>query len=182
MFLLAALQSASEAQDPDWLSAHSTLVVSIVGIVVSGVFGPWVVGSLAAKRELRRDRRTLAIARRDDLRGLLDEAAVVLGAAVSHLRPLLAAQQNDEALPEGQKETLGSLKPLGQRICLRLDEKHEVVKTYEDACEALRAIQGETESIERWDAAVEVFETKRSAFMDAGRRAVHAPIKEDGER
>lgn len=89
LHLLAAV--AATVQDDDWLSRNSTLIVGVVGIVFSGFIGPTVVAVFTGRRERARDARALAVARQDDLRDLLDEAAQVLSGAVGRLRPLLAA-------------------------------------------------------------------------------------------
>jgi hypothetical protein len=62
----------------DWLSNHSTLIVGVVGIVVSGILGPAASVWLSRKSARQQFKRDLIVARRDDLRQLVDEAALLL--------------------------------------------------------------------------------------------------------
>lgn len=91
------------------------------------------------------------MARRDDLREVLDEAAKTRAGAVPHLRPLLQAAQAGNDLPDAPREFLGALVPLGERIRLRLPDGHAVLTTYETARAALGELQHATTSQDAWD-------------------------------
>ena len=181
MLPLAHVAVLAKAEQADWLTTHATLIVGVVGIVVSGFLGPSITAWWTSRRERQKDRRALIVARREDLRGILDETAKILGGAVTKLRPLLDAQLNRKELPTEPVEFLGSLVPLGQRLSLRLPPGHDVVESYGTACVALHEIANAAGSQAEWDAAVTVFETRRSEFLDTGRVAVQAPVVEDQE-
>ena len=172
---------AQAVDDGDWLSRHSTLIVSVVSVIFSAFVGPTVTAFLASKRERDKDHRIIVDRRRDDLRSVLDDAAGVLSVAVAKLRPLLAAQQQGCDLPEEPAEFLGSLVPLGQRLRLRLSADHRVVVSYDVAHVALRALGAATVSKGAWDAAVADFEDKRKEFLQAGQAALHGKITDETE-
>ena len=80
--------------------ANTTLVVSVTGIVVSGVVGPTVT-SWAARRAARKQFvRDQAAKRREELHALLDEAASVLGLGPTRLRQTRELQRASAELPE----------------------------------------------------------------------------------
>jgi hypothetical protein len=79
MLMIAA--TAAQSMTGDWLSNHSTLLVGVVGIVVSGILGPAASVWLSRKSARQQFKRDLIVARRDDLRQLVDEAALLLAPA-----------------------------------------------------------------------------------------------------
>jgi hypothetical protein len=176
---LVYLAGATGSDHADWWSRHSTLIVGLAGIVMSGFIGPSVTAWFTAKRERTKDARARVADERDDLRELLDDAAKVLGGAVSNLRPLLDAQQSRRDAPAEPAEFLGTLFPLGQRLRLRLPEGDPVLQRYDEVRGELVHLSSATGSQAEWDAAVTAFEDARARFLDAGREAVHAPITED---
>lgn len=173
-----SLQLAAAASEQDWLSKHSTLIVGIVGIVFSGFVGPSVSAGWVSRRERRRDHQATIIKRREDLQTVIDEAAKILGGAVSHLRPLLAAKQANEPLPTGPADLLKELVPLGQRLQLRLPASHPVLETYESARNGLIGVSRADSSQIEFDRAADKFEGLRSRFLDAARVALQAPISD----
>lgn len=173
--------AAKAAADDDWLSRHTTLVISVTSVVFSAFVGPTVTGLLTNGRERQKDHRTSVAARRDDLRSVLDDAANVLSGAVGKLRPLLEAEQAGDALPAEPAEFVRSLVPLGERLRLRVPDHHAIATTYESAQEALDSMQTATASQQAWDTAAENFEARRSEFLAAGREALHKDIKKDTE-
>jgi hypothetical protein len=175
-----AAQMAQQA-DRGWWAEHSTLIVGVVGIVFSGFVGPSVVAFFTARRERSRDKRALIAARRDDLRAVVDEAAGVLGGAVTALRPLLAAEMTGEESPKEPRDFLGALVPLGQRLQLRLPAEHDVIKSYDLARDKLLALADATESQAAFDAAIEQFEASRKVFLDEARNVLQAPVDEGKE-
>ncbi len=154
--------------------ADQTLIVSIVGIAVSGVVGPsataWAT-RVAQRRQFVRDR---GAKRRDELLQLLDEAASLVGLGAVRLRQTLAKETSDElrAWPE-------RVFAMGQRLRLRLGPAHEIVTTYEVVRKTLvsagksQATQPDTPEDER---TVEMFEMARAAFLDAAQQTLEAPI------
>jgi hypothetical protein len=160
----------------DWWTRHSTLIVGVAGIVVSGLVGPSVAAAWVSHRENRRDHFSLIDSRRIDLRAVIDDSAKLLGGAVPRVRQLVAAEEKGEPLPPGPADLLGELVPLGQRLQLRLPRDHEVVQFYEDACAGLRALAKERTSQERFEEAAKKFEAQREVFLNAGRKTLQGPI------
>jgi hypothetical protein len=173
--------AATSTDNGDWISEHTTLIISVVSVVFSAFVGPSITGWLSTGRERRKDHRALVVARREDLRAVLDEAAKALSGAVTKLRPLLAAQERQEALPSAPAEFLSSLVPLGQRLRLRLPDGHPVIAAYDVAQNALVALESAAVSQEAWNTAVTKFEEKRKRFLDAGRIALHEGITDKTE-
>lgn len=163
------------ATQPDWLSRHATLLVGVVGVLVSGLLGPSVAAAWTAKRERARDHRGRVGSRREDLQGVLDEAAKLLAAAIPNVKRLMATSA-EEPLPEGPRDLLGELVPLSQRIQLRLPAAHPVVTSFEAAREALVALSRAAGSQEDFDHAADSFEAKRTVFLSACRNALQAEI------
>jgi hypothetical protein len=170
----AAATSASD--QADWLSRHATLLVGVVGILVSGLVGPSVAAAWTGRRERERDHRTLISARRDDLRDVIDQAAELLASAIPNIKKLMSASAMGEQLPETPRDLLSQMIPLSQRIQLRLPPDHRVVISFEAAREALLALSKSTESQEEFDRAADSFEEKRTAFLHASRTALQGKI------
>lgn len=176
-FLVVA---AAQQADESWWTKHSTLIVGVVGIIVSGFVGPTVTGWLTGRRERAKDARGRVASQRDDLRGVLDDAAIALAAAVSNLRPLLDAQLAGREPPEKPADFLRSLIALEQRLRLRVPATDPLVQTFADVRAKLLDLSRATSSQEEWDAGVQDFEATRATFLEAGRTTVHAPITEEG--
>jgi hypothetical protein len=170
------LLQASTAENQSWWSEHSTLIVGVVGIVFSGFIGPTVTALWTSRRERQKDIRARHVARRDDLREVVDEAAKALGGAVSKLRPLLEAEQRSQDPPKESVDFISTLFPLGQRLQLRLPESDPVVVAYELVRQKLIALAAATGSQQQFDTAIAAFETERAKFLTATRDALHAPI------
>ncbi len=172
--------TVAQSTTGDWLSNHSTLIVGVVGIVVSGILGPAVTIGLSRKSARQQFKRDLIVARRDDLARLLDEAALLLGAGGTNLRLLEEASDRKPA-PPAADEWARSVFPLGQRLRLYLPDEHAVVRAYDDVrqrlTDAQKAISNETSFSE----ALDRYEQARAAFLDAARDAVQAPVDEDQE-
>jgi hypothetical protein len=177
LHLLATAGAAAE--DDGWLSRNSTLIVGVVGIVFSGFIGPTVTAYFTGRREQAKDTRSLAVARQDDLRNVLDEAAKVLSGAVGRLRPLLAAALAEEELPKEPADFLGSLAPLGHRLRLRLPDDDPVVASYDAAVNRLRAVGQATGSQAAFAAAVTEFDAARDDFLGNSRTKLRSDIFED---
>jgi hypothetical protein len=157
-----------------------TLIVSIVGIAVSGVVGPsataWAT-RVAQRRQFIRDREAM---RRDELLQLLDEAASLLGLGAIRIRQAVEMEIDDtsRAWPE-------AVFAMGQRLRLRLGPAHEIVTTYEEVRTTLVSA-GEAQAAQRdqpdSEQGVQRFESARSAFLDAAQRALDAPISDKEQR
>jgi hypothetical protein len=178
--MLTLIAQAAQQADESWLTRHSTLIVGVVGIIISGFVGPTVTAIFTAGRERAKDARALSVGRRDDLRALLDEAAKALAAAVPNLRPLLDAQLAGREPPKEPADFLRSLVALDQRLRLRARATDPVVQQFEKVRAKLLALSRATGSQADWDSSVEEFEAARAMFLDAGRAAVQAPISEEG--
>jgi hypothetical protein len=177
--LMAAVASAAESKGGDWLSNHSTLFVGVVGIVVSGILGPAVTMWLSRKSARQQFARDLIVARRDDLRRLADDAALLLGAGGTNLRLLHEADSRNTPPPAAASEWALSVFPLGQRLRLRLPEQHPVVKAYDDVRERLTEAQEAVKDAPAFSEALDRYEQARASFLDAARVAVEAPVDEN---
>lgn len=173
---LAAAATPAPARGDGWLSRNATLVVGVVGIVVSGFVGPTVAAILTSRREYRKDLRALAVERQADLRMVLDDAAGVLSSAIGKLRPLLAASLAGDDLPKEPADFLGTLAPLGYRLHLRLPDESKICTTFDAVVVQLRAVATATSSQEAFAEAVSKFETKRTEFMDASRAELRSDV------
>src|ERR1700709_2082735 len=174
--MLSGFLPYAATSEQDWLSIHSTLLVGVVGILVSGLVGPTVTAAWTNRRERKHDHHATVLARRDDLRVVIDEAAKILGSAVSNLRQLLAAQEKGDPLPAGPTDLRGSLVPLGQRLRLRLPDQNSVVANYEASRKKLIDLSHATATQAEFDQAAKEFESHRESFLDAGRDALQSPI------
>ena len=159
--------------------ASSVLIASVTGIVVSGVVGP-AATSWGARRAARRQFiRDQVAHRRDDLRGLLDDAAAVLGVGPIRLRETWEAAQAG-TMNEGLRDWPDEVYVLGQRLRLRLDPADPIVTRYEAVRAALQDVgqirPGSDE--QRYEAAVTAFETARDAFLAASLARLDAPLRE----
>lgn len=165
----------------DWLTNHSTLAVGVVGIVVSGILGPAITVGLARKNARQEFKRDLIVSRRTDLGHLLDEAAVVLAVGATNLRLIDEANRQRSPTPDAVSEWARSIFPLGQRLRLRLPERHRVVLAYDDVRQKLETVQAAIAADLSTDDAIEDYEASRSAFLDAARDAVQGPVDEGQE-
>lgn len=156
----------------------ATLAASITGIVVSGIVGPQVSARSARRASNAEFNRNRVAHHRDDLRSLLDEAAILLAAGATNLRTIRESSTSSTPLPSSVRDWLGQVFPLGQRLRLRLPEEHEVVGAYDQVRVALAEV-GEGGDVE---SSIADFEQKRRVFLDLGRAAVTAPITSDGGR
>ena len=163
-----------------WLEENSTLIVGTVGILVSGLVGPSVAARWTTRLEREKDTRARSIARRDDLRVIVDEAAKALGGAVARLRPALEAQQSGQPLSQDTRDFLADLFTLGQRLRLRVPAVDPMVSSYDTAREQLIAVSRATNSQAAFDAAATTFEDRRADFLDQSREALNAPISGGG--
>jgi hypothetical protein len=163
-----------------WFVQNATLVIGVVGILVSGLAGPSIAALLMAKREREKDARARVIAQRDDLRGVVDEAAKALGEAVARLRPALHAQLSGQPLPQETRDFLAELFTLGQRLRLRAPETDPMVTSYDAARTQLIAMSQATRSQVDFDGAAKAFAERRAVFLDKAREALEAPIPQRG--
>ena len=157
------------------------MIVGVVGIIVSGVLGPAATAALSRGSAQRQFKRDLIRARRDDLRDLLDEAALVLGAGATNLRLLREAKEKKMLPAPALDAWAKSVFPLGQRLRLRLPNNHPVVAAYDAVRDRLAAAQADIDSETPVDPALDRYEESRAAFLEAARRAVQAPIDERKE-
>jgi hypothetical protein len=165
----------------DWLSNHSTLLVGVVGIVVSGILGPAASVWLSRKSARQQFKRDLIVARRDDLRQLVDEAALLLGAGGTNLRLLNEANSHKVHPPAAASEWARSVFPLGQRLRLRLPAEHDVVRAYDDVRQRLTDAQEAVSDEAAFDDALDRYEQARAVFLEHARAAVQAPVNEEEE-
>src|SRR4051812_27338254 len=102
----------------------SAALLGVTGIVVSGVVGPLVATWASKRGDIQRFERDQLQRRREDLRTLVDEAAVLLGAGETNLRLAHEAASKSNPEPADVREWAGKVHLLGQRLLLRLSSTH----------------------------------------------------------
>jgi hypothetical protein len=147
----------------------------VTGIVVSGVVGPAVATYFSRRGERQRFARDQLRRRREDLRALVDEGAVLLGMGETNLRVAHEARSRREAEPDDVRDWAGKVHLLGQRLLLRLPADDPVVSSYESVRAALMAVGETYGDEEKYPPAVTQFETRRIAFLDQARAALERP-------
>jgi hypothetical protein len=155
---------------------NSAVIVSGVGIVVSGVLGPSMTAWATRRANRQQFERERARGRRDDLRDLTDDAAKLLSVGATNLRRSWEAEREHGAPPVGVDEWSEQVFALEQRLRLRLPADHPVVTLYAAVrvelirfSETLAADAPDEHGIRR-------FEETRNAFLDAARATLEAPI------
>ena len=143
--------------------------------------GPSIAAQWTTRREREKDARARLLAQRDDLGGVVDEAAKALGGAVARLRPAVEAQLKGQSLPHDTRDFLAELFTIGQRLRLRAPASDPMVKSYDAAREQLIDVARATGSQTDFDNAAAVFDTKRASFLDNSREAIHASIPDKGK-
>jgi hypothetical protein len=150
----------------------NALALGITAIVVSGVVGPAVSAWFSRRGDQQRFASEQLRRRRDDLRSIVDEGALLLGSGETNLRLAHEAVARGGPEPAEVKEWASRIHLLGQRLRLRLSESDPVVVAYEAVRAALLEV-GETYGNEaRYQAAVTVFEEQRGDFLDKAREAL----------
>jgi hypothetical protein len=165
----------------DWLSTHGTLIVGVVGIIVSGVLGPSIATLLSRRNARQQFKRELIVGRREDLTRLLDEAAKLLGVSGSNLRRGREARAAGVGPPSDVEEWERAVFPLGQRLRLHLPAEHSVVAAYEQVREMLTMLAEAGGDEAAYTRTWEQFEQARSRFLEAARVALQAPVDEQME-
>jgi hypothetical protein len=175
------LATTATSPSGDWLSNHATLIVGVVGIVVSGILGPATTILLSRRNARQQFKRDLIVTRREDLARVLDEAALLLGAGGTNLRVLREAEDRGEPAPAAASEWARSVFPLGQRLRLRLSASDEVVRAYDDVRVRLTEAQEAINDPATFDNVISRYEDARAAFLDASRAAIQAAVDESKE-
>lgn len=157
--------------------ADNAVVVGVTGILVSGVIGPAVAAWLARQSRLRDFHREQVAERRDELRKVLDEAAVLLASGPTNIRILREAREGEEV--DRARAWLSTVFPIGQRLQLWLPPSHPVVASYERVREGLVDAAGAGTSAEG-DAVLNRFEEERRLFLGSARDALLSRIPETG--
>jgi hypothetical protein len=179
--VIALVLASTTGSGGDWLSNHATLIVGVVGIVVSGLLGPATTVALSRRSARQQFKRDLIVSRREDLARVLDEAALLLGAGGTNLRILKEAQDGGEPVPPAAGEWARSVFPLGQRLRLRLSVSDEVVRAYDDVRDRLTQAQEAIDDQAAFDDVLARYEDARAAFLDASRAAIQATVDESKE-
>jgi hypothetical protein len=153
---------------------NATVVVSAVGILVSGVVGPTLSGWAGRRADEQRFQRDQAARRRDDLRTVVDDAARLLAVGGTNVR--LIREARDAGAIEGGdvREWASSVHVLEQRLLLRVPATDAVATTYQVVRQSLIALDDDQHGDP--DQAAADFETKRDAFLTAARAALDAQV------
>lgn len=164
-----------------WFTENATLIVGVVGILVSGLVGPSIAARWTTRREREKDARAHLLVQRDDLRSVVDEAAKALGGAVARLRPALDAQLKGQSLPHDTRDFLAELFTVGQRLRLRAPSSDAMVQAYDSAREQLIQVARATSTQADFNNAAALFDAKRANFLDNSREVLNAPILAKGK-
>jgi hypothetical protein len=166
-------------QHTDGTMADSTLIVSVTGILVSGVVGPTVTTWSARRASRRQFVRDRAAKRSEELGGILDEADSLLGLGATRLRETREAAEKGTMLSIELQAWPERVYVIGQRLLLRLGAADAVVLAFEQVrlnlVEAGECAVGNEAAHER---AVDRFEGAREKFLVAARAKLDAPISE----
>jgi hypothetical protein len=169
---------AAETADQSWWSEHSTLVVGVVGILVSGVVGPSVAAWFTARRERAKDERAYRVAQRDDLRAVVDESAKALVTAASQVRQARKAQAEGKEMPREVKESLASLAVFRQRLLLRVDDDDGVIRAFERARTCVGKLAAARTQPE-FEEIADQLDAARTEYLAAARRTLRASIAKE---
>ena len=158
------------------MSATSkTLVVAVVGIVVSGLLGPaataWATRR-ANRQQFDRDQRAKL---RGDFRDLIDDAAKLLGAGVTNLRIGREAKAAQLDEPDEVKAWATEVHLLKQRLLLRRAADDPVLTSYGEVLSALEKV-GAAGSDEDYEQAVTLYEQSMDVFLASARSSIELPV------
>jgi hypothetical protein len=153
---------------------NATVVVSAVGIIVSGVVGPTISGWAGRRADAQRFQRDQASKRRDDLRAVVDDAARLLALGGTNVRLIREARLAHSVEPDEVREWASSVHVLQERILLRVASTDDIAKTYRAVRESLIALDAEHPT--ELARAIDQFETRRDAFLAAARKALDATV------
>jgi hypothetical protein len=156
-------------------TVSSATTLGVTGIVVSGVVGPAIAAYFSRRGDRQRFARDQLQRNREDLRALVDEGAVLLGAGETNLRLAHEAASRGESEPDEVRDWAGKVHLLGQRLSLRLASSDAVVRAFERVRTALLAVGERYGNDDEYPAAVAEFETRRTAFLDEARAALERP-------
>lgn len=148
------------------------VALGITGIIVSGVAGPAVSAWFNGRGDQQRFGRDQLRRQREDLRAIVDEGAVLLGAGETNLRLAHEAAARGDTEPAEVQEWATRVHLLGQRLLLRLTENDPIVVAYEAVRTALLEVGEAYGDAARYDATVATFEAKRRDFLDKAREAL----------
>jgi hypothetical protein len=156
--------------------ADTTLIVSITGIAVSGVLGPWINGWVVRRANRQQFEQDRAGQDRDDLAHLVDEAAELLAAGVTNLRLTAEATQSGRKVPPEVEEWTARVFPLEQRLRLRVPADDPIVSGYSRVRERLLVVARLAKDPTAASGAIAAFESERDRFLDAARGRLDAPV------
>lgn len=154
--------------------ANTTLIAAVTGIAVSGVVGPTVTAWATRRANRQQFERDQAAKRRSDLRDLIDEASVLLGAGAMNLRMAKEATAVGDDEPTEVRDWAKKVHLLKQRLLLRLPLDHDIMGCYEEVISALESVS-RTDGHEYLEA-LQNFEAAHTAFLEAARHTLSAPI------
>lgn len=157
----------------------STTVISVAGILTSGVVGPSALAWWAQRRQEHEFANDRAVNWDEDLRGLLDDAAVLLGGGATNLRLVYEASHRRQQPPTEVGEWASRVHLTRERLLLRLPEDDRVVVAYTATRDSLESIlqamaAGKSAAADDLEAAIAAFEARRSAFLTAAREVLSA--------
>jgi hypothetical protein len=151
-----------------------TAYVSIAGIVTAGLLGPAASALWTRWQQKAEFRHEHTVRREEDIRKLLDEAAVALAGAATRIRE--AVERGSSTGDGGDlRQWAGEVHQLSERLVLRLDARSETVRAYEEARAAIVDLVDGVDKgrgKEAFSRSVDKAEAARSNFLDAARGLV----------
>ena len=156
---------------------YDSLIISVVGIVVAGVVGPWLnawVTRRANRQQFDQDR---AGAVRDDLAKLVDESAELFAIGATMLRQAAEARSAGHPTPTAGADWASKVFPLGQRLRLRVPADDPIVRGFDDVREHLVDVAQHPANAAALDVAIQAFESVRDRYLDEARGRLEAPIE-----
>ena len=156
-------------------ATSKTLVVAIVGIVISGLIGPAATAWATRRANSQQFDRDQKARRRDDLRTLVDEAAKLLGSGVTNLRLGREAKAAGSEEPDDVKEWGSQVHLLKQRLLLRRSSADRLILSFDGVLDSLEKVAS-ADSDDQYEGAVTSYTTHMNAFLGAARSALDAPV------
>jgi hypothetical protein len=161
--------------------ADRTLIISVAGVVMSGIVGPTLTAWAARVSQRKQFLRDREGTRRDELLALCDEAAALLAVGPARIREILDHVAQNRPAAEHTETWSDDVYAIEQRLVLRLGSRDPIVEAYAAVRASLAEtleISVDTDDQQRRENAVLRFESARAAFFETTKRAMHAPVTE----
>ena len=148
------------------------VVVEVAGILVSGIVGPVFVSLSTRYSERMRLMKEEGERRRDELHGVVEEAAKTLGEGSLTLREAERAAAFGDPEPPELGEWSNRVYLIEQRLLLRLQPDDPVIKRLDDVLEILDGISDERRSGSSQGGVVRRYDEAQRQFLAEARAAL----------